>query len=90
MTPEEWRSGSLNGYWRVFREGYLAAVRGGGDAPLEDHEAWTARVMAGPAALGYELIAARDGPVLVRPSDFTSPASPAQQPGLKVIAGGKD
>ena len=63
-----WRGEIANEHWRLFRAGYLACLNGDGeDVALEDHEAWTERVMAMPAGRGLRIIDTEEGPLPLLP-----------------------
>ena len=66
--PPSWRGEEGNWHWRLFRAGYLAGQAGAGeDVALEDHEAWTERVMALPDGERPRILNTEEGPMPVLP-----------------------
>ena len=79
MIPPSWRGEEGNWHWRLFRAGYLAGQAGAGeDVALEDHEAWTERVMALPGGERPRILDTEEGPMPVLPGTIflTWPGSP--------------
>ena len=66
--PPGWRGEEGNWHWMTFRAGYLAGQAGAGeDVALEDHEAWTERVMALPDGERPRILNTEEGPMPVLP-----------------------
>ena len=65
-----WRGAEGNWHWMTFRAGYLAGQAGvGEDVALEDHEAWTERVMALPDGERPRILDTEEGPPPERPDE---------------------
>ena len=75
MSPG-WRGAEGNWHWMTFRAGYLAGESGvGEDVALEDHEAWTERVMALPDGERPRILDTEEGPPPERPAPDIWPES---------------
>ena len=71
-----WRGEAGNCHWMTFRAGYLAGQVGVcEDVALEDHEAWTERVMALPDGERPRILDTEEGPPPERPAPDLWPES---------------
>ena len=94
-----WRGEPGNKHWMNFRAAYLAGEAGAGeDVALEDHEAWTERIMALPDGRAAphrrhggraDALAARDHVPDGRRGADTRPRSQRRQQGGRGVAGGR-
>ena len=86
-----WRGEIANEHWRLFRAGYLACLNGDGeDVALEDHEAWTERVMAMPAGRGLRIIDTEEGPLPLLPGTMFLTDAEELPPGLEISESDKE
>ena len=99
-ADSSWRGGPASEHWRQFRTGYLACLNGDGeDVALEDHAAWTERVMAMPAGRGLHISDTEEGPLPLLPGTMFITDAMAlapcflevenESPAFEVIEGGK-
>ena len=84
-----WRGEPGNKHWRswcgAYRAGYLAGQAGAGeDVALEDHEAWTERIMAMPAGRGLRIVDTEEGPLPLLPGTMFLTDAEERTPGPEV------
>ena len=86
-----WRGEAGNHHWMTFRAGYLAGQAGAGeDVALEDHEAWTERIMAMPAGHGLRIVDTEEGPMPLLPGTMYLTDAEERTAGPEVSEGDKE
>ena len=80
-----WRGKAGNMHWRTWCGAYLAGQAGAGeDVALEDHEAWTERIMAMPAGRGLRIVDTEEGPLPLLPGTMFLTDAEERTPGPEV------
>ena len=91
QIPPSWRGEAGNHHWMTFRAGYLAGQAGVcEDVALEDHEAWTERIMAMPAGRGLRIVDTEEGPLPLLPGTMFLTDAEERTPGPEVSEGDKE
>ena len=86
-----WRGEAGNHHWMTFRAGYLAGQAGAcEDVALEDHEAWTERIMGKPAGHGLRIVDTEEGPLPLPPGTMYLTDAGERTPGPEVSEGDKE
>ena len=86
-----WRGEPGNKHWMNFRAAYLAGQAGAGeDVALEDHEAWTERIMALPDGERPRIVDTEEGPMPLLPGTMFLTDAGERTPGPEVSEGNKE
>ena len=86
-----WRGEPGNKHWRTWCGAYLAGEAGAGeDVALEDHEAWTERIMTMPAGRGLRIVDTEEGPMPLLPGTMFLTDAEERTPGPEVSEGNKE